>query len=346
MYRGEKKMQVELRSKKKMRNLLFSVIIIILLLICRVFYIQVINGKELSYLAYAQQTLNRNINARRGTIYDAKGNTLAISSTVETVTVNPVNIKEEQKEFVAKKLSEIFDLDYDIVYKKVTTRSSIETIVSRISKEKADELRMWMIENEITTGINIDEDTKRFYPNNTLAAQIIGFCGSDNQGLDGIEAKYDEILKGEIGAIKKQTDAKGMEIGMAGEEYVAAVNGDDLILSIDMNVQAIAEKYLEEACIDNECTDGGNVVIMNPKTGDILAMATYPTYNLNTPFEPYTDELVDTWEMLSTEERSLSLQQVWRNRAIADTYEPGSTFKLITAAAALEEGITRNRQSK
>ena len=150
-----------------------------------------------------QQTLDRSINPKRGTIYDSTGkNVLAVSSTVETVTVNPGNIAKEDKEKVAKKLSELFELNYETVLKKVTKRSSIETIVKQVEKEKTDELRTWMEESEILTGINIDEDTKRYYPNSTLASQIIGFCGSDNQGLDGIEAKYDNELKGEKGSIQ------------------------------------------------------------------------------------------------------------------------------------------------
>ena len=288
-----------------------------------------------------QQTLDRSINPKRGTIYDATGkNILAISSSVETVTVNPGNIKKEDKEKVAKKLSELFELDYETVLKKVTKRRSIETIVKKVDKEKTDELRRWMEENNILTGINIDEDTKRYYPNSNLASQVIGFCGTDNQGLDGIEAKYDEELKGEKGSIRRHTDAKGGEIGEEGENYIPAVDGNDLVLTIDLNIQSIVEKYLEEACIDNKCTDGGNVVVMNPQNGDILAMATYPSYNLNEPFEAYTDELKQNWENMSQQDKTLTLQGVWRNKAIADTYEPGSVFKLITASAALEEKIT------
>ena len=288
-----------------------------------------------------QQTLDRSINPKRGTIYDVTGkNILAISSSVETVTVNPGNIKKEDKEKVAKKLSELFELDYETVLKKVTKRSSIETIIKKVDKEKTDELRRWMEENNILTGINIDEDTKRYYPNSNLASQVIGFCGTDNQGLDGIEAKYDEELKGEKGSIRRQTDAKGGEIGEEGENYIPAVDGNDLVLTIDLNIQSIVEKYLEEACIDNKCTDGGNVVVMNPQNGDILAIATYPSYNLNEPFEAYTDELKQNWENMSQQDKTLTLQGVWRNKAIADTYEPGSVFKLITASAALEEKIT------
>ena len=332
--------EIKLTSKKKMRNTLFISFLIIICLIVRIGYIQLIQGKELSELAYEQQTLDRKINPKRGTIYDATGtNILAVSSTVETVTVNPTNIANEDKEKVAIALSNIFELDYETVLKKLKKRSSIETIVKKEEKEKTDELRKWMEENNITSGINIDEDTKRYYPYNDLASQIIGFCGSDNQGLDGIEAKYEEELKGKQGAIQKHTDAKGGEIGEEGENYISAIDGNDLVLTIDFTIQSIVEKYLEEACIDNECTDGGSVVVMNPQNGDILAMANYPSYNLNEPYEPYTDELKETWDLLEQQEKTTKLQAVWRNKAIADTYEPGSVFKLITASAAIEEGI-------
>ena len=331
--------KINLTTKRRMRRILFTMIIIIVLLIGRLGYLQLIDGKKLSRMAYEQQTLDRTINPKRGIIYDSTGQILAQSSSVETVTVNPSNIAKNDKEKFAKKLSEIFELDYNTVLKKVSKRSSIETIAKKVEKEKTDELRKWMEENNITTGINIDEDTKRYYPNNNLASQIIGFCGSDNQGLDGIEAKYDKVLSGTKGAIKRHTDAKGGEIGKEGESYVAAVNGDDLVLTIDINIQSIVEKYLKEACIDNDCNGGGTTVVMNPKNGDILAMATYPNYNLNDPYSAYTDDLKGIWESIDKTEKTKDLQSVWRNRAIADTYEPGSTFKTITASAALEEGI-------
>lgn len=330
----------KLSNKKKMRNMLFIIFVILACLIGRLGFIQFIKGEELSSMAYMQQTLDRNVNPKRGTIFDATGkNILAVSSTVETVTVNPGNILEKDKEKVAKKLSELFELDYEKTLKKVKKRSSIETIAKKVEKEKTDQLRVWIEENNIMSGINIDEDTKRYYPYNKLASQVIGFSGSDNQGLDGIEAKYDEILKGKKGSIQRHTDAKGGEIGKEGEKYVSAIDGNDLVLTIDLNIQSIVEKYLEEACIDNKCTDGGNVVVMNPKNGDVLAMATYPSYNLNEPYSPYTEELEQIWEGLEQSEKTKNLQAVWRNRAIADTYEPGSVFKLITTSAALEEGI-------
>ena len=326
--------------RKRMMLGLILCMIAICVLIIRVAYIQLIAPDELRAKAEEQQSSSRSIQSKRGTIYDATGeNILAVSSSVETVTVNPVNISNENKEKVARKLSEIFELDYETVLKKVKKNSAIETIVKRVEKDKTNLLRQWMQENNILTGINIDEDTKRYYPYSSLASHIIGFCGSDNQGLDGIEAKYNDILKGETGEISKLIDAKGNEFGDEGESYVSPKQGKNLILGIDMNIQAIVEKYLEEACIDNVCTDGGNVIVMNPKTGNILAMATYPYYDLNNPFTINDEELKNNWELLEQSDKSNLLQAMWRNKAIADTYEPGSTFKLVTASAALEENI-------
>ena len=331
-------MPISLSSKKKMRNGLFVVIVIILLLTTRLGYIQLVWGAELNNQATSQQSQSRKITAKRGTIYDATGKyELAVSSSVEAVTINPTNISKENKEKVAKALSDIFELDYEKVLKRVNKRSSIETIVKQVEKSKTDELRKWMEENQITTGINIDEDSKRYYPYGDLAAQVIGFCGNDNQGLDGIEAKYNDELKGKNGKIERQTNAAGESLG--DEEYISTIDGNSLILTIDMTIQSIVEKYLEEACIDNVCTDGGSIIAMNPKNGDILAMATYPAYDLNSPYEPHTDEQKAEWKNLDSQDRTTAMQKMWRNKAISDTYEPGSVFKTITSSAALEEGI-------
>ena len=324
-----------IKNKKMMMWAIIIALVLMFLLIIRIAVIQFIDGDKLKQMAYEQQTLNRKITSKRGTIYDASGEiVLAKSSTVETVTVNSTNIPEDKKEIVSKALSEILDVDYETTLKKVNKRSSIETIAKKVEKDKTDELRKWMQENNIYSGINIDEDTKRYYPYSTLASQVIGFCGSDNQGLDGIEAKYDDLLKGKSGQIEKLTDARGGDMDQLEETYVPAEKGKDLVLTIDLTIQSIAEKYLENACIDNECTDGGNVIIMNPNNGDVLAMATYPNYDLNNPYE------LENSENMDSSEKNKQLQALWRNRAIADTYEPGSTFKLITSSAALEEGIT------
>ena len=334
-------MEVTLSNKKKMVKAMFISFLILILLIGRLAFLQFFDGNRLQVLAYEQQVQQRSINAKRGTIYDSTGKyELAVSSTVFSITVNPTNISKEDKEKVSKALAEIFELDYEKVLKKVSKRSSIETIVKKVEEEKADKLREWMIANNIEKGINIDEDTKRYYPYSNLASQFIGFCGSDNQGLDGIEAKYNEILAGKNGAIYRATDATGEKIGEDGENYTAPIDGKGIKLSIDMTIQSIVEKHLAEACIDNKCTDGGNIVAMNPKTGDILAMATYPSYNLNEPYTINNEELKQNWENIEQKEKTKALQGMWRNKAISDTYEPGSVFKLITASASLEEGIT------
>ena len=334
-------MEVSLTNKKKMLRTMFVAFLVMALLILRIGFLQFHDGNKLQLQAYEQLVQQRAISAKRGTIYDSTGKyILAVSSTVSSITVNPTNISKENKEKVAKALSDIFEIDYDKVFKKISKRSSIETIVKKVEEEKADKLREWMIANNIETGINIDEDTKRYYPYSNLASQFIGFCGSDNQGLDGIEAKYNEILSGKNGSIQRATDATGEKIGDDGENYFAPIDGKSIKLSIDMTIQSIVEKHLAEACIDNKCTDGGNIVAMNPRTGDILAMATYPSYNLNEPYTINKDELKQNWENIEQKEKTKALQGMWRNKAISDTYEPGSVFKLITASAALEEKIT------
>ena len=217
--------------KKRMRNAMIISILAFSFLVVRIGYLQFVEGSELQRKAYEQQTSDRNVSPKRGTIYDATGEkVLAVSSTVETITVNPSTIKNKEK--VAQKLSELFELDYEKTLKKVSKRSSIEIIAKKVEKEKANELRKWITENDITEGINIDEDTKRYYPFNSLASQIIGFCGSDNQGLNGIEAKYEDILKGTKGTISRITDARGSQIDETNEEYKNPINGDDLVLTI------------------------------------------------------------------------------------------------------------------
>ena len=327
--------------KRRLKNMLFVFFIIQLALITRVGFIQFIQGSELQAMAYSQQTLNRDINPKRGRILDRTGKVeLAVSASTETVSINPTNISSENKEKLAKAFVDIFDVDYETTLKKLKKKTAIEIIVKKVDKEKTDELRLWLEENNITTGVNIDEDTKRYYPYGTLASNIIGFTGSDNQGLEGLESYYDDILRGTQGKILKLTDATGTDMGTDGEDYIPAEDGDDIVLTIDMTIQAIAEKYLAQACIDNECTDGGNIIILNPKSGDVLAMATYPNYNLNSPYEINNEELKAVWDTLESSEKNNYLLQMWRNKAISDTYEPCSTFKLLTSSAALEEGIT------
>ncbi len=350
------KMKTSFNSKnlmhyKKLRVTLIVVILILLLLIVRIGFLQFVQGNYLKELAYNQQTINQIISPKRGNIYDSTGKALAISAQVDTITINPnklvKNSNDETKEFkekIAKGLSEIFELNYDEVLEKVNSSSQVETIAKKVEQEKVDTLKKWMEDNKISVGINIDEDTKRYYPYNTVASNVIGFCGSDNQGLSGVESKWDSILTGTPGKIVSSKGSNQEEIPNAEETYISAENGSDLTLTIDLNIQTIIEKYLKQSVEDNDCKKGGNVIVMNPKNGDILGMACYPDYNLNSPYTP-NSTLAETYDSLSSEEKSESLYKMWANKSVAETYEPGSVFKVITASVALEENITTTDKS-
>ena len=330
----------------KLRNTFIIIILVLVLLLGRIGYLQFVEGAYLTELAYQQQTINQILSPKRGNIYDSTGKALAISAQVDTITINPTRIvgdtDEETKtlkETVAKGLSDIFELDYNETFEKVNSSSQVETIIRKVEQEKVDELEAWMDENDISVGINIDEDTKRYYPYGELASSVIGFCGSDNQGLSGIESKWDSVLTGTPGKIVSSQDSSQKEIPNAEETYISAENGSDIALTIDFYIQSTIEKYLEQAVEKYECEDGGNVIVMNPQTGDILGMACYPDYDLNSPYTP-NSTLAKTYDSLSAEEKNEALYKMWSNKSVAESYEPGSTFKIITASAALEEGIT------
>ena len=331
---------------KKLRLLLLVTVLIFVLLICRLGFIQFVQGSELKEQAYKQQAINQIISPKRGNIYDSTGISLAISAQVDTITINPAKFEKDSdeetiayREMVAKGLSEIFELDYNETLEKVSSDSQVETIARKVEQDKVDELTAWMEENKISVGINIDEDTKRYYPYGTVASAVIGFCGSDNQGLSGIESKWDSVLTGTPGKIVSSQGSDQQEIPDAEETYIAAENGSDLTLTIDFNIQTIVEQYLKQAVEENECSRGGDVIAMDPSTGDILAMASYPNYDLNSPYTP-NSTLAETYDSLSSEEKSEALYKMWSNKSVSETYEPGSTFKVINSAIALEENIT------
>ena len=327
-------------ASKKIVILGCLAVILLLALIFRTAWISFVKGATYKESAYNQQTSIRVISPKRGTIYDSTGKPLAVSASVDTVSINPNLISDKYKEPIAKALSEIFELDYNEVFEKVNSNASFKTIIKKVEQDKISQLEKWMSDNKISRGINIDSDSKRYYPYNNLASSLLGFCGTDNQGLYGIEYTWDSVLTGVPGRITTLKDSKSQAIPDENEIYIDAENGSDIILTIDYNLQAIAEKYLKQAVTENSCSRGGNIIMMNPTNGDVLAMATYPDYNLNTPFEPYTDSLAETWETMSSEERTAALGEAYKNRAVSDGYEPGSTFKIITAAIALEENIT------
>lgn len=335
--------KVEKRNTKNInpKRLVFGLFVFLFLLVFllfRLIVIQFVQGSDLKERASIQQFTNRTISAKRGNIYDSSGKLLAASAQVDTISINPSKINSEDKEALAKAFSTIFELNYDEVFKKVNSDSSFETIIKKVEQDKVEELKKWMNDNDIYSGINIDNDVKRYYPYGNLASNLIGFCDTDNNGQEGIELKWNNVLSGTAGKIVSIEDAGQSLIPDANESYVPAENGSDITLTIDANIQTIAEKYLKQACIENDCRSGGNVIIMNPTNGDILAMATYPDYDLNSPRTPNA-KLASSWDSLSETEQLNSLYKMWRNKAVADTYEPGSTFKIITAAAGLEEDV-------
>ena len=321
-----------------------------LLLIIRIGFLQFVQGAELKEEMYSQLIKSALISPKRGTIYDSTGKALAISAQVDTVSVNPSSIvvksgntiNEDKtkalREKLAKAFSEIFELDYEETLEKISSDSSIVTIAKKQEKDKIDKLKAWMDEEEFYSGINIDEDTKRYYPYENLASSLIGFYGED-QGREGLEAAWDSVLTGTSGKVISAQDALQELIPYNNQTYIPAKNGSDITLTIDANIQTIVEKYLKQACIENKCGRGGNVIAMDPKTGDILAMATYPDYDLNNPFDMPSNIDEKDWKKMSSEEKSNALYTTYRNRAISDPYEPGSVFKVITSSIALEESL-------
>ena len=316
-----------------------------LIVIGHLVILQFVEGKELAEKAYNQQVKNQILSPSRGTIYDSNGEILAQSIPVDTVSLNPgkvtyANSKEVPDDIIAKGISEIFDITYDEMKEKLRSGKSVIVIEKKVENDKIEKLKKWMGEEGITAGINIDEDSKRYYPYNDLASNLIGFCGTDNTGQTGLEERWNDVLTGTAGKVVTTTDVNGNAISDEDEQYVASENGSNIYLTIDASVQAIAEKYLEQAMVENPTATSGNIIIMNPQNGEILAMATYPDYNLNIPssYIPtgYTEE---EWSAIEKTERSNILQNLWKNKAVSGTYEPGSTFKLITASVGLEEGI-------
>jgi len=330
---------------KRLRTVLLLGVIILALLFVRIFWIQFIDGAWLKEKASRQQTASKLISPERGEILDVNGKILAVSEEVDTISINPSRIKKENKELVAKGLSDIFELDYEETLEKVNSSSSAQTIIKKVENDKVTELETWMKNNEITSGINIDADNKRCYPYNEIASQVIGFCGTDNQGLSGIELSYNNILTGRSGKIVTQIDLNNSEISDNYSTYVEVENGSDVYLTIDVSIQSIVEKYIKKSVENNQC-EFASSIIMEPSTGNILAMASYPNYNLNTPFEPNTKESQKNWDTMTTQEKSNFLYKMWRNTNISDSYEPGSTFKSIVSAIALEENITEVDISK
>ena len=316
-------------------------------LAARLYYLQIVRHDELEARAIAQQVRETTVSAPRGTIYDAKGEVLAMSAGVDTIYLSPAEIAQNNEDAgaIAAGLAEILGLDCDAVYAKTqNTRSWYEVVARKVEEDVATAVREFK-EKGGYTGIKLEADTKRYYPNGSLAAHVIGFVGTDNTGLGGIEAKYDKVLSGTNGYVMRSTTAAGTDmLYTSWEDYFDAVPGSDMVLTIDAGIQYYVEKHLAQAVEDYDIQNGAAAICMEVDTGAILAMASLGNFDLN-DYQTISGEAmaeIDAAASGDAERAELiaAAQQLqWRNKAISDTYEPGSTFKIITLAMALEEGV-------
>lgn len=297
----------------------------------RLGYVQILEGKLLHDRALEQHTRDRLIAPTRGNIYDRNLDVLAQSGSVATIGV--VNAQIRDPEMVAKILSERLALDYQIVYKKITKKVAFERIVTKVDKDIADQIRQLNL-----PGVKVDEDSKRFYPYSNLASHTIGFVGKDNQGIIGLEVKYDEYLKGSPGKILMETNGRGERRDETAEMRIDPVNGNHLVTTMDVTLQQYAEQALEKV-VALKGAKRGAIILLNPQNGEIYALANKPDFNLNEPFRLNDEEILNSWNMYTEKEQQEFLNQMWRNFTINDTYEPGSTFKIFTSAMGLEEGV-------
>lgn len=357
--------------KKRTIVMVLAVIAALTALIVRVGYWQIIRGEELTKKAKAQQQGSSIITAARGNIYDRNGKVLAESASVNTLICNPEDVKADgDAAVIASKLSPIIGMDTDKIAKLITKNARYQVIKKRLTTEEADAVKRLLdpsvdkIVAKAMSGIYFEDDSKRYYPFN-VAPHILGFTGYDNNGIQGIELTFDDELMGRNGSIETNQNANGTTLSQRQAEYISgAAKGDDVVLTIDETIQHFLEKHLEEAVTENKLKEGAAGIVMNPKTGEILAMSTKPDFDLNNPydldqFRKYSldfgyktlpDDDGDTEEgetpkptedpnALTDEEIAAVRNKMWRNKAVSDTYEPGSTFKIITAAAALEEHV-------
>lgn len=329
---------VSVNSQKRVLIMMIACISVAALLLVRLLYIQIIKTDYYSQKAYAQQTRSKSVEPKRGTIYDTTGErVLAQSISTNIVTAVPNSVSKDNKEEIATNVAQILGKDKDEILKKLQQNVSSVTLATKVDQEISQKLLEYLDENDIS-GISVDEDMSRVYPYGTLLSHVLGFVGTDNQGLAGVEAYYESDLAGTPGKIVASFDGSGRETPFTQEQYIAAEDGKDIVLTIDATIQSIVEKYLSKA-VEENIAEYGSIVIMRPSTGEVLAMANYPTFDPNDPFTPNTDELKSQWDVMDSKQKSEALNQMWRNKAISDTQEPGSTFKLITATAALEENI-------
>ena len=316
-------------NRKKVMIVFVAVFFIMMFLIGRLVYLMIFCSEYYGNKAENLHERERDIKAARGKLLDANGTVLATNKSVCTISV--IHNQMEEPEKVIAMLVKELGISEEAARKRVEKVSSIERVKTNVAKETGDAIRAYGL-----SGVKVDEDYKRYYPYGTLASKVLGFTGADNQGILGLEVKYDEYLQGTNGKILTLTDARGIEIENAGESRLEPVNGYDLCLSLDRNIQMYCEQAAKKVCT-KKSADSVSVIVMNPQNGELMAMVNYPEFDLNDPFT-----LVgDTRESVSAEEKQNLLNKMWRNQCISDTYEPGSTFKIITAAAALEEGVVK-----
>lgn len=336
-------------NRKKMLVMFLAIFFVLMFLVGRLVYLMVFCSEYYGQKADNLHERERDIKAARGRIIDATGTVLATNKSVCTISV--IHSQIEEPEQVITALVKELGLSEEEVRGRVEKNSSIERVKTNVDKEVGDRIRAYGL-----AGVKVDEDYKRYYPYDTLASKVLGFTGADNQGILGLEVKYDSYMQGADGKILTLTDARGIEIENAGETRMEPVNGYDLYISMDVNIQEYCEQAAKKAYLQKNA-DSVSVIVINPQNGELLAMVNYPEFNLNEPFtltdnmlenmasedEEITAEEAATAETAATtltaEEKQDLLNQMWRNQCISDTYEPGSTFKIVTAAAALEEGV-------
>ncbi len=335
--------------RKKIVTVFLACLLLFVVLTVRVTYLMVFESEHYTQLATELHQRERKIKAKRGRILDATGTVLADNRTVCTVSVIHSQIKEPER--VIAVLCKELGLSEETVRKRVEKVSAIEKVKSNVDKQVGDAIRAYKLD-----GVKVDEDFKRFYPYGELASKVLGFTGADNQGILALESYYEEYLRGEPGTILEMTDARGVELVEAGEDRIEPVNGDDLVISMDVNIQQYATQLARQVMKAKEA-QSVSILVMRPDNGEILAMVDVPEYNLNDPFT-LSDAMLETYreqetkgdgenkeipatdrEAIPEEKKQELLNRMWRNACINDTYEPGSAFKIITASAALEEGV-------
>ncbi len=323
----EERIKNKTYNKRKVLVVFLCAAFVLFCLIGRLVYLMIFDAEYYQNMAEELHEREREIKAARGEIVDRNGVVLATNRTVCTISVIHSQIKDPQQ--TADMLSKELELDREDVLKKVEKVSSMEKIKTTVDKKTGDLIREYNL-----PGVKVDEDFKRYYPYDRLASRVLGFTGSDNQGIIGLEVKYEDVLKGTNGKILTVTDARGIELEGVAEDRIEPVAGNTLKTSLDYNIQSYCEQAAEKV-LEEKQAEGVSVLLMNPQNGEIYAMVNVPEFNLNEPYR-LNDK---TEDQMTDEERQNRLNQMWRNRCINDTYEPGSTFKIITSAACLEEGV-------